>query len=117
EWQHLTSGSRVAGEAGLLEVVEQMQGFEAAAAVWENELLPSRVRDFTPLMLDALCFSGDVAWGRFARRANGTVPAAGLSRNSPVSIALREEVPWLLDTPDGDQQFTGAAADILEYLG
>ena len=68
EWQHTTPGSRLAGEMGMVEVIEQLQGFEAAAAGWESALLPHRLTDFKPSTLDTLCFGGEVAWGRFARR-------------------------------------------------
>ena len=40
----------------------------------------------------------------------------GGSRNGPVTLAVREDVPWLLDPPDADTAFTGAAADVLAYL-
>ena len=116
EWQHLTPGSRVSGETGLMEVVEQMQGFEAAAQAWESSLLPARVRDYTPSMLDALFFGGEATWGRFARRAVG--PVAGLSRNSPVSLGMREDASWLLDPPVADDEapLVGAAAEVYEHL-
>ena len=115
EWQHATPGTRLAGDAGLIEVVEQMQGFEAAAAAWESGLLMNRLTDFHASTLDALTLGGELAWGRFARRT-GPPPSAALSRNGPVTIAVREDVPWLLDPPDPDTVFTGAAADVLAYL-
>jgi ATP-dependent Lhr-like helicase len=116
EWQHATLGSRVTGEAGMIEVVEQLQGFEAAAAVWESALLPYRLTDFHSSTLDALCFGGELAWGRFTRRPGVDQPSAGLSRNGPVSIALREDVEWLLDPPNDDLELRGAPADVLEHL-
>jgi ATP-dependent Lhr-like helicase len=116
EWQHVTPGSRLTGEAGMVETVEQLQGFEAAAAAWESELLPSRLTDFHVATLDALCFGGELAWGRFARRAGDTQPSAGLSRNGPVSIALREDVDWLLDPPNQELKLTGAAEEVASYL-
>ncbi len=115
EWQHATPGTRLAGDAGLIEVVEQLQGFEAAAAAWESGLLMNRLTDFHASTLDALTLGGELAWGRFARRA-GPPPSAALSRNGPVTLAVREDVPWLLDLPDPDTTFTGAAADVLAYL-
>ena len=115
EWQHATPGTRLAGDAGLIEVVEQLQGFEAAAAAWESGLLMNRLTDFHASTLDALTLGGELAWGRFARRA-GPPPSAALSRNGPVTLAVREDVPWLLDPPDPAPAFTGAAADVLAYL-
>ena len=115
EWQHATPGTRLAGDAGLIEVVEKLQGFEAAAAAWESGLLMNRLTDFHASTLDALTLGGELAWGRFARRT-GPPPSAALSRNGPVTLALREDVPWLLDPPDSDTSFTGASADVLAYL-
>ena len=115
EWQHATPGTRLSGDAGLVEAAEQLQGFEAAAAAWEGALLPNRLADFHASTLDALTLGGELAWGRFARRA-GPPPAAALSRNGPVTVAVREDVPWLLDAPDVDAEFTGAAADVLRFL-
>ncbi|MCH7607430.1 MAG: DEAD/DEAH box helicase [Chloroflexi bacterium] len=116
EWQHATPGSRLSGDAGLVEVVEQLQGFEAAAAAWEGAVLTNRLTDFHPSTLDALCFGGELAWGRLARRS-GDAPSVGLSRNGPVSIALREDLPWLLDPPSEDAEaLTGPAAEVLDYL-
>ena len=115
EWQRATPGTRLSGDAGLIEVVEQLQGFEAAAAAWESAILPNRLADFHASTLDALTLGGELAWGRFARRS-GPPPSAALSRNGPVTMALREDVPWLLDPPDESAAFTGAAADVLAYL-
>ena len=72
EWQHATPGTRLAGDAGLIEVVEQLQGFEAAAAAWESGLLMNRLTDFHASTLDALTLGGELAWGRFARRDRAT---------------------------------------------
>ena len=116
EWQHATTGSRVSGESGLLEVVEQLQGFEAAAQAWEQSILPLRIRDYAPGLLDSLFFGGEATWGRFARRASGPT-AVGLSRNSPMSLGLRDDLAWLLDAPPPDEQLlSGAAVDVLDYL-
>ena len=115
EWQHATPGTRLAGDAGLIEIVEQLQGFEAAAAAWEGGLLTNRLTDFHASTLDSLTLGGELAWGRFARRS-GPPPSVALSRNGPVTLAVREDVPWLLDAADTEAVFTGASADVLAYL-
>ena len=117
-WQHTTADSRLQGEEGLLEVVEQLQGYEAPAGAWEADLLSARVAEYTPLRLDNLCVSGEVVWGRLARRtgeSNGT--GASLGRSTPVSLALREDLPWLLDgQPDQERPMPGGAQEVVEFL-
>ena len=76
-WQHAAAGWQTSGEGGLLDVVDQLQGFETAAAAWEAELLPRRVSDYRSELLDGLCTSGDVVWGRFSAVNNAASSAAG----------------------------------------
>ena len=120
QWQHVTPSSRLQGEDGLLEVIEQLQGSEAAAGSWEAELLAYRISDYTGFSLDNLCLSGEVVWGRFSRRETGgepSVTSTALGRTSPLSLGLREDLPWLLDEPSGwGNPLPGAAGEILELL-
>ena len=57
-WQHVDPKARLQGDGGLLEVIDQLQGYETAAGAWEEELLPARLARYDPLMLDRLCFGG-----------------------------------------------------------
>ncbi|HET9753394.1 MAG TPA: helicase-related protein, partial [Myxococcales bacterium] len=65
-WQHLHPGTQLHGAQGLSEVLAQLQGFQAAAGAWEGDLLPARVARYDKALLDQLCFSGEIAWGRLA---------------------------------------------------
>ena len=118
-WQHVDDGYWVRGEDGLLQVVDQLQGFEAAAVAWETDVLPLRVADYRPHELDSLCLEGDVVWGRFSRRTNGdgSPNRAALSRNGPISLGLRESLPWLItESETNGAGPVGAAADVYELL-
>ena len=42
-WQHVAPGTQVRGHHGVRAVVEQLQGYEAAVATWEPEILARRV--------------------------------------------------------------------------
>ena len=113
----------------MLAVVEQLQGFELAAGAWEASVLPARVADYRREWLDALCLSGEVVWGRLGLRAPAGGDEAALepgrggavpSRATPIALALREDLPWLLAAARGDGQPTlpgdGAAREVLEAL-
>ena len=50
------------GLDGLLDVIEQLQGVPIVASVLEREVLPARVRFYTPDMLDTLLGAGEVTW-------------------------------------------------------
>ena len=90
-WQHVRPGLQLHGRDGLARVIEQLQGFELAAAGWEREVLPARVAGYEPAWLDELCLSGEVAWGRLAppreRAPRGTTPVRARCR----SPSLRRE--------------------------
>ena len=65
-WQHVAPGTQVVGERGLLEVVRQLQGFEAPANAWEPHILARRISGYDPLALDQLCLTGALGWGRLS---------------------------------------------------
>lgn len=136
QWQHAERSSNVYGEGGVLDVIEMLQGFEAAAGALESEILPCRITDYHPFLLDRLCIGGEVVWGRMANHSeksynngNGASKRTPLSRVTPITLALRESLDWLLDQPadhsshqpadrlakSGSDQ-TGAAAEILDVL-
>jgi ATP-dependent Lhr-like helicase len=72
-WQHVLPAERLFGEASLQRLLEQLEGFPAPAAMWERELLPARIVNYEPAMLDSLCLSGRITWARLG--------AAGPSRS------------------------------------
>ncbi len=119
-WHHVAPGTRLQGESGVLEVIEQLQGFEAAAAAWEGEILLARVTDYDPGFLDSLCLGGEVAWGRWNRRATmAEVPTRrpGLTRTGPVGVGMRADLPWLLDPASADERaLSPAAQNVLAFL-
>lgn len=67
EWQHIAPNTRLHGVTGLQLVLRQLQGFESPAAGWEPFILGQRVADYKPELIDRLCLSGRVVWGRLSR--------------------------------------------------
>ena len=65
-WQHVAADTQLHGATGLLHVLAQLQGYEVSAAAWERDVLPRRVRTYDRDMLDRLCLSGEVMWGRLS---------------------------------------------------
>jgi len=119
--QHVAGQRRFEGKRGLLDAIAQLQGFEIAASAWERDVLPSRVLNYDPRWLDELCLAGDVAWGRLSlRKPNGHARGSSPSRATPISVALRRDFGWLLESVRGAQQpedpQTGAAAATLDAL-
>ena len=131
QWQNVGHPYWLRGEAGLVTAIEALQGFEAPAGAWEPDLLPARVADYKPLMLDSLSLGGELTWGRLTSReanGNGSSGRTALSRATPITLASREALNWLLDRslesdnngdgPGGPHrtQVVGAAAEVLAVL-
>ncbi len=120
-WQHAAGGSRLEGRAGLLAVVEQLQGIEVPAGDWETEILPARVVGYDPRWLDELCLGGEVAWGRLSPRPDPERRGSAVpSPATPIAIVLRDDLAWQLAAVRmGGQPAKprrGASADLLAVL-
>jgi ATP-dependent Lhr-like helicase len=85
-WQHVAAEDNLRGVEGLAAVIEQLEGFELAAAAWEHDVLPARVADYGSEQIDRLCLSGRVAWGRISPAEGGKAPL----RSSPIALMRRE---------------------------
>ncbi|HEY3095501.1 MAG TPA: DEAD/DEAH box helicase [Acidimicrobiia bacterium] len=121
-WQHVAPDSQLAGEAGLVSVIEQLQGFESAAVTWEPDLLARRLRHYEPGWLDRLCHDGDVAWLRLTPRArdDADAPAGAPSKATPITVVFRADLGWLLDAArlgtEPAEPSVGATAEIVQVL-
>ena len=119
-WQHATPDSCLEGRAGLLEVLEQLQGIEAPAAEWEAQILPARVRDYDARWLDELCLSGEIVWGRLTPRAERTGRSGTPSPATPLAFARRDDLEDMLRAVRAGslapEPEIGAAADVLAAL-
>jgi ATP-dependent Lhr-like helicase len=131
QWQHVSPGSRLHGEAGLLDIVAQLAGFEAAASAWEPHLLRMRLAKYEPEWLDRLCLSGTVSWGRLSPHPRlghlGDLERRRIIPTSvaPISIFPREESEWLRgvfhddaasNAPDQFAQLSSVAQDLRRTL-
>jgi ATP-dependent Lhr-like helicase len=101
-WQRLVPDRRAAGMEGLAGVIEQLDGYELAAGAWEGDVLASRVDEYDPHLLDALCLTGRAAWGRLSPPPGGGGPApVGPIRSTPIALFQREHRDaWLALAPD-----------------
>ncbi len=124
-WQHVAPGARRQGRAGVLAVIEQLQGFELAAGAWEEAVLSARVEGYQQRWLEDLCLSGEVSWGRLSLRppdADGQPKrsASTPSRATPVTFTLRSDLSWLTAATRGDavpeEPVHGAGRDVLDAL-
>jgi ATP-dependent helicase Lhr and Lhr-like helicase len=124
-WQHVAPDTRREGRFGLLSVIEQLQGFELATGAWESSVLAARVAGYRREWLDELCMSGQACWGRLSVRDTepDTEPRrSGLtpSRATPITLALRDDLPWLLRAARGEatpaEPADGRTRDVLDAL-
>jgi ATP-dependent Lhr-like helicase len=118
---HVAGGRRLEGKRGVLEAIAHLQGFEVAAAAWERDVLPSRVLNYDPRWLDELSLSGEVAWARLSlKKATGAGRAASPQRATPITLAQRRDLGWLLESVRGVEEpedpASGAAAATLDAL-
>jgi ATP-dependent Lhr-like helicase len=109
-WQHVVpSGGRgrMHGVDGVVQVIEQLAGVPLPASAWESLILPSRVRDFSPVMLDELTLSGEVVWA-----GAGALPGG----DGWVSLHLAESAAMTLPAP-GTADLDPLETEIVGALG
>jgi ATP-dependent helicase Lhr and Lhr-like helicase len=127
-WQHIAPGTLTLGERGMLDVLRQLQGYEAPANAWESEILRRRIADYDPATLDSLCLKGAVGWGRLSphpamlhEKGEGgrrIVP----SSIAPITFFVRDDADWMSCRHHSyaleDQKGLSAGAkEVLDLLG
>jgi ATP-dependent Lhr-like helicase len=118
-WQRVDPAHRAAGVEGLAAVVAQLNGFELAASAWEPDVLASRCDEYDPLMLDTLCLTGRVSWGRVSPPLEpGSGPfVSGPLRSTPVALFLRDDEDlWIGDAPATPAPLSSYGGDVLHEL-
>ncbi|MHA6693330.1 ATP-dependent helicase [Homoserinimonas sp. A520] len=95
-WQHVAEPLR--GIDGLVQVIDQLAGVALPASTWESIVLPSRLRDYSPVMLDELTATGEVLWS-----GSGALPGS----DGWVSLHLADGASVTLassETPNADAE-------------
>jgi len=123
EWHHITPGTQRSGVSGLTDTVAQLQGWHAAAASWEPDLLSARLSDYRAETLDRRSLAGDLTWGRLVTATSGGIrPTA--TKSTPITLALRDDLDWLLlahrglghRAEPGESELSDRAEVVLEEL-
>ncbi|MFJ6216251.1 DEAD/DEAH box helicase [Streptomyces sp. NPDC092296] len=89
QWQHIGAG-RLRGLDGLVRAVEQLQGAPVPASALEKLVLPARMIDYSPAMLDELTAAGEVVWS-----GAGALPG----KDGWLSLHLADTAQLLLPAP------------------
>jgi len=129
---HLDPRARAGGRAGLRDAIAMLQGFEIAAASWETEILAPRVAGYKSEWLDELCLAGEVTYCRLSPRRGASprgtsddtpeaVTRGSTSRATPLAIARRRDLGWLLGavrgSTDPEPPTSPASVAVLTALG
>jgi ATP-dependent helicase Lhr and Lhr-like helicase len=109
------------GTNGLFETIGRLQGLDIPAAAWEAQILAPRLADYQPAWLDELCLTGEIGWGRLyppPRDPERSRPMTSITRLAPVSLFVREDLGWLLETSrEADEaSLSSPGAQVLEIL-
>ncbi|MDH2236543.1 DEAD/DEAH box helicase [Pigmentiphaga sp. GD03639] len=114
-WQHVAPDARLQGPGSLPQVIDQLEGYEAAAGAWESDILPARLDAYSPGWLDGLSQAGKVVWMRLASQGKST---AGPVRATPMVLLPRRHLgPWqALVPPDHQAELSARAQRVREAL-
>ena len=100
-WQHVAPGAQLRDERGALQVLRQLQGFEIPASAWERQILSRRVGNYEPRLLDQLCLTGAVGWGRLSPHPAMLEESSGSQRRvvptsvAPITFYIRDDAEWM----------------------
>ena len=102
-----------------------MQGYEAPANAWESHIFAKRMSDYDRDLLDKLCLTGQVGFGRLSQLPKVAFDKP-LKRIRPTSVSpmtffVREEAQWIskkekCPIEDNLVQLSHAAKNIYTYL-
>lgn len=120
----------------LSRLLQKLDGISAPASAWESDILPGRLPGYDPALLDMLCLSGRVSWGKFFPAAqfsqNGqgkkasrpdsdevsaARPRAGPVKSTPINLVQRENLSlWGNLAPSDSAVATAMSSDAEEVM-
>ena len=121
EWQRVTKGSRLEGPDAVAVAAAFLEGYDAAAAAWETEILPARIDEYDHSWLDDQCLGGHLVWARLTP-AQGAPPGRERNpapvRSTPITLMARRHAPhWTAISGRGQPAATsGRAQTVLAGL-
>jgi ATP-dependent Lhr-like helicase len=119
-WQHLAAGTRLHGREGLIELIDMLQGYDAAAGSWESEIIPARMTSYLPIWIDELSHGGVVTWGRLRtpEKDEDSLSSSGMTKSAPIALMIRDDVGWLLpkERPDAKPFMRSNAQTVYEAI-
>jgi ATP-dependent Lhr-like helicase len=105
-WNGIGASRR--GVEALLDASEQLQGAPVPASVLESEILPARVEDYHPGMLDMLMAAGEVVWVGVERLGE---------RDGRIALYLTDHLQRLFrPSSAAPESPKGREADVLAFL-
>ncbi len=104
-WQHLTRP--LEGIDGVVSVIEQLAGVPLPASAWESLILPSRVKNYAPTMLDELTATGEVIWS-----GHGSLPG----RDGWIALQPADAAPLTVPEPEDELTPGSLEATIVHHL-
>jgi len=120
EWQHVGTSARVNGPDALAAVLAQLEGYEAPAVLWETEVLPARVGDYSSAWLDDLCTAGRTLWTRLRPpAAEGRSGGTASLRTTPILLLPRRHAAlWrrLAPLPADDTRLGARERRVADHL-
>lgn len=90
-----SSGGMLEGSDGVTRVIEQLAGVGLSTSLWESQIFPARVRDYSPDMLDELLATGEVIWSGQKKLGDD---------DGQVVLHLRDYLAETLSPPSGDSE-------------
>ncbi|MDY7086541.1 MAG: ATP-dependent helicase [Actinomycetota bacterium] len=104
-WHQIGGNAR--GIDALAASIEQLQGIAVPASAWERLVLPARVADYAPPMLDEMSGGGDVLWA-----GSGSIG----NNDGWITLAYADSAPLLLPPPDDEFAATPLHQAVLDAL-
>ncbi|MEO8450196.1 MAG: DEAD/DEAH box helicase [Gemmatimonadota bacterium] len=121
-WQRVEPHERATGLEGLASAIEQLDGSEVSAGAWERDVLAARCTEYDPGLLDMLCLTGRVSWGRLSAPGPNGQRGGRPIRTTPVALFRREHADlWLELAPprtiEGLSAYASAVFEVLTNRG
>jgi len=130
-WQHVEPGTQLRDGRGTLQVLRQLQGFEIPASAWERQIMARRLSNYDPKLLDQLCLTGAVGWGRLSPHPAMLMESGDVTRRvvptsvAPITFFVRDDAEWMAlpsvrtahqEAEAGLKGLSPGAREVMEFL-